>query len=296
MNARPVVLVMGAAAMGSIGHAVALQAARAGFDVALADIDRPTAWIPELEHEADWKGLASVAAQVIAEGARALTLHCDVTRRDQIQETVRAAEAFGPIAGMVNTTRAPIVTATPILDEDDDYWALSFDVNVRGALWCAQAVARTMLARGAGGSIVHVSSVAGLHPVHGRGAYCASKAALHMVTRCLSFDLAGAGIRVNAVLPGVIATHRMDPDEREQARAQGISLAEQRRRILQAHGRLIPMGRVGQAEEVAATVGFLLSPASAYITGELISVAGGSFAPPYGAMAPVQAARAAMAN
>lgn len=293
MQAKPVVLVVGAAAMGSIGHATALQAARDGFDVALADIERPAAWVADVEHEAGWQGLASVAAQVEQAGARALRLSCDVTRRQEIQEMVRATEAFGPIAGMVNTTRAPITSARPILEEDDDDWALSFDVNVRGALWCARAVARSMLARGEGGSIVHVSSVAGLHPVHGRGAYCASKAALHMVTRCLALDLAGAGVRVNAVLPGVVATHRVDPDEREQARAQGIALAEQRQRILLAQGRLIPMGRAGQPDEVAAAIGFLLSPASTYITGELISVSGGAFAP-YGSLAPVQAARAAM--
>jgi NAD(P)-dependent dehydrogenase (short-subunit alcohol dehydrogenase family) len=295
MKTRPVVVVAGAAAMGSIGHATALQAARDGNDVVVADIERPADWIADVEREAGWLGLDSVVGEIEALGVRALALHCDVTRPAQVEAMVAEAARFGRIHGLVNTTRAPIRKAVPILDEDDAYWDLSLDVNVKGALFCARAAARSMLAHGTAGAIVNVSSVAGLNPVHGRAAYCVSKAALHMLTRSLAQDLAAAGIRVNAVLPGVVSTHRVDPEEREQAAANGIPLAEQRRRVLQAQSQLLPMRRPGRPEEIASTIAFLLSAASSYVTGELISVAGGAFAP-YGSLAPVAAAQAAMAR
>jgi NAD(P)-dependent dehydrogenase (short-subunit alcohol dehydrogenase family) len=290
MATNPVVIVFGAAAMGSIGHAAAVQAARDGASVVVADIDRPKDWIPDVERDASWKGLPSVASEIESLGGRATAIQCDVRRRDQIQALVRCAEELGTITGMVNTTRAPIARAVPAIDEDPDYWSLSFDVNVTGALLCASAVARSMMKAGKGGSIVNISSVAGLHPVHGRTAYCASKAALHMLTRCLALDLAPSGIRVNAVLAGIVSTNRVDPEERELAEAMGVTLAEQRRQLLEAQGGTIPLGRVGRPEEIAAAVAFLLSDASSYITGELISVAGGAYAP-HGSAAPVEAGR-----
>lgn len=293
MGTRPVVVVVGAAAMGSIGHTVAVQAARDGANVVVADIDRPKEWIPEVENQAAWKGLPSVVREIENAGGRALALTCDVRNRDQVQAVFRHAEELGAITGMVNTTRAPIAKAVPAIDEDNGYWALSFDVNVTGALLCASAAARSMMKAARGGSIVNISSVAGLNPVHGRTAYCASKAALNMLTRSLALDLAPSGIRVNAVLPGVVSTHRVDPEERELADALGVSMAEQRRQLLEAHGRFIPLGRAGRPEEIASVVAFLLSGASSYITGELISVSGGAHSP-YGSLAPVEAARRTM--
>lgn len=293
METKPVVVVVGAAAMGSIGHSVAVQAARDGANVVVADIDRPKEWIPDVETQAAWEGLPSVVREIESAGGQALAVQCDVRNRDQVQAVFRHAEELGVITGMVNTTRAPIARAVPAIDEDSDYWALSFDVNVTGALLCASAAARSMMKTATGGSIVNVSSVAGLNPVHGRTAYCASKAALNMLTRSLALDLAPSGIRVNAVLPGVVSTHRVDPEEREQAEALGMSLADQRRQILEAHGRFVSLGRAGRPEEIAAVVAFLLSDASSYVTGELISVSGGATSP-YGSLAPVEAARSVM--
>ena len=100
-----------------------------------------------------------------------------------------------------------------------------------------------------------------------------------MLTRCLALDLAGDGIRVNAVLPGIVSTNRVDPDERTRAAAAGVTLADQRRPLLESQGSQIPMGRVGRPEEIAATVAFLLSDESSYVTGELLGVNGGGSAP-----------------
>ncbi|GGM35623.1 SDR family NAD(P)-dependent oxidoreductase [Dactylosporangium sucinum] len=275
MRSDQVVIVVGAAAMGSIGHAVAVRAARDGADVVVADIERPPAMIPDVETEAGWTGLAGVVREIELLGRRALAVTCDVTRTDQVRALVAAAEEQGEIAGMVNTTRAPIEPARSSLDMDDDVWATTFDINVRGALSCAKAVARSMMARGRPGSIVHISSLAGIHPLRGRTAYCASKAALNMLTQVMALDLAPAGIRVNAVCPAIIATHRIDPDEAAKAERAGVSLAEQRRMLLAEQSAAIPLGRVGSAEDVADVVGFLLSPASSYVTGQLVTVSGG---------------------
>ena len=290
METTPVVIVVGAAAMGGIGHAVAVQAARGGASVVIADIDHPKEWIPDVEIEAGWDGLSSVVKEIESVGSRAFAVNCDVRSRDQVDALVARAEDIGKITGMVNTTRAPIARAVSAIDEDADYWALSFDVNVTGALLCASAVARSMIRSGTAGSIVNISSVAGLNPVRRRTAYCTSKADLHMLTRCLSLDLASSSIRVNAVLAGIVATNRVDPEERDLALALGVTLAEQRRRLLEAQGHLIPLGRAGWPEEVAAVVAFLLSGASSYVTRELISVSGGTHSP-HGSAAPVEVGR-----
>ena len=295
MDARGVVVVFGAGAMGSIGHAAAVEVARQGATVVVTDIVRPRSAIPEVETEVGWRGLDSVVDEIASKGGQVLALNCDVTDRSQLAETFERAQTLGLLRGVVNATRAPIAKAVPAIEEDDGYWNLSFAVNVNGARLCATAAAKAMMAAGQGGSIVHISSIAGQHPVSGRAAYCTSKAALQMLTRCLAMDLAPHGIRVNAVLPGIISTNRVDPEEREQAIAQGLSHAEYRSRVLEAQSGGIPMKRPGRAEEVATTIGFLLSDSSSYVTGELIAVAGGAVSP-YGSHAPLQAAQNLMSR
>lgn len=275
MHSDRVTVVVGAAAMGSIGHAVAVRAARDGADVVVADIDRPPAMIAEVEAEAGWTGLESLVREIEALGRRALAVTCDVTQADQVRAMVAAAEDFGAIVGMVNTTRAPIEPSRSSLDMDDEVWATTFDVNVRGALLCANAVARSMMGRGTAGSIVHISSLAGIHPLRGRTAYCTSKAALNMLTQIMALDLGPAGIRVNAVCPAIIGTHRIDPDEAANAERMGLSVAEKRTKLLAEQSEAIPLGRVGSAADVADVVGFLLSAASSYVTGQLLTVSGG---------------------
>lgn len=270
-----VVVVVGAAAMGSIGHAVAVRAARDGYDVVVADIDRPRWIVPDVEGEAGWQGLSSVAAQIEALGRMAVTAHCDVTAAGEVEQLVAAAARVGPVHGLVNCTRAPIERAVSSLDLDDQTWRQTLAVNLTGALNCSRAVARHMIERGTPGSIVHISSLAGTHPIVGRTAYCTTKAALNMLTRVMALDLAPHGIRINVVAPGVIATHRWDPDEEIRARRMGLTLGEERAILLAAQQESIPLGRVGEAEDVANAVSFFLTDASAFVTGDSINVTGG---------------------
>lgn len=273
------VVVVGAAAMGSIGHAVAVRAAEDGANVVIADIERPADMVADVEREAGWAGMSSVLDEIRATGSEGIAVHCDITRRDQVESLVREAEVLGPVTGVVNSTRARLEPSRSVIEMDERTWRDTLDVNLTGALYLTSAAARAMLARGASGSIVHVSSVAGLNPLRGRPAYSVTKAALNMLTRSMSLDLAPTGIRVNAVCPGIISTHRVDPDEDARAERMGLTVAEQRRRLLASQAAAIPLGRPGRATEVAAAVAFLLSDASSYVSGELISVSGGLGAP-----------------
>jgi NAD(P)-dependent dehydrogenase (short-subunit alcohol dehydrogenase family) len=274
-----VVIVIGAAAMGSIGHACAVQSAREGSAVVLLDIQRPSEAVPPVEHEREWKGLQSVVREIEAAGGVGSAITGDVTKVDDLRECVNRAEDLGRLRGLVNTSRAPLEPSCSSVDLDDQALLAAFDVNVRGALLSTQLAARVMQRYGSG-SIVHISSIAGLHPLPGRTSYSVTKAALNMLTRSMAQDLARSAVRVNGVCPGIIATNRVDPDEVRNADRHGQSLTEYRSSLTERQGALVPMGRTGDASEIARVVSFLLSDASSYMTGEIVNVSGGLSGPP----------------
>jgi NAD(P)-dependent dehydrogenase (short-subunit alcohol dehydrogenase family) len=146
-----------------------------------------------------------------------------------------------------------------------DYWDHVLAVNLRGPFLVTQAVARRMIADGGGGSIVNISSTASRLARPGIAHYGASKAALNQLTAVTAVELAPHGIRVNAVLPGVVATERVRDDA-----------ATQRGR-LEHESKLarIPLARLAEPAEVVSVVLFLLSPEAAYCTGALFTVDGG---------------------
>lgn len=275
-----VVIVIGAAALGSIGHECAIEIAGLGFDVALFDIDRPADAISSKERDAQWQGLPSVLGEVEALDRRGSAVTGDVTRPSDIERLVTTAESMGKIVGLVNTSRARLESACSVIEVPATEVTRVLEVNLLGALISSSAVARSMLACGTAGSIVHISSVAGFHPLRGRSAYSISKAALNMLTRSMAMELAPAGIRVNGIAPGIISTNRVDPEERARAEELGMPLVEYRERQLKAQEALVPLGRVGKPAEVARLVGFLLSEASSFITGEIVGVYGGMLLAP----------------
>lgn len=167
-----------------------------------------------------------------------------------VAETV---DALGRLDALVNN--AGLSTAKPFLELTVDDFDLTFDVDVRGSFLAAQAAARRMKDAG-GGSIVNITSVHEHIPRPDFAVYAAGKAALGMLSRALALELAGFGIRVNSVAPGVIATprneadaHRLDPE--------------------------VPLGRPGKPEEVAALVAWLCSEEAAYVTGASYVIDGG---------------------
>jgi NAD(P)-dependent dehydrogenase (short-subunit alcohol dehydrogenase family) len=202
-----------------------------------------------------------VVADIKAAGGQAVAVGGDVADPRQVQEMFAAAEqALGPIGGLVNNAgligdHARMENQTPEAIER------LFAVNVYGTIYRAQEAVRrmSMTHGGAGGSIVNMSSVAArLGGLAGVVPYAATKGAVEGFSKGLANEVAREGIRVNVVAPGMTATDMTTTEMREAAQRSGI-----------------PMGRVGEAEEIAEAVLWLISPAASYATGTVVTVSGG---------------------
>jgi len=190
-------------------------------------------------------------------GANAAYLHLDVANEDDWIKAMAAVTAWGPLHGLVNN--AAIYRPQPLLDTTVESFDQHVQINLRGCFLGMKYGAQAM-ARHGGGSIVNISSSAGLRASPGSFAYCATKWGVRGMTLSAAASLAAQGIRVNAVYPGPIATDMLKVRSAEQ-------LAERLKRV--------PLGRMGTPGEVAAMVLFLLSDDSAYMTGAEIAVDGG---------------------
>jgi len=190
-------------------------------------------------------------------GDAAVFLHQDVTEEADWAEAVETAERLGGLHGMVNN--AGIFIPRPLMETDAALFEQHMRVNQLGCFLGMKAVVGAM-ERSGGGSIVNISSVAGLRGSPGAIAYSATKWALRGMTKAAAIDLAPRNIRVNSVHPGPIDTEMLKVRTPE----------ENRRRI-----EMVPMRRMGTAEEVAKLVLFLLSDDSAYITGAEMTIDGG---------------------
>jgi len=229
-----------------IGLATALRLAREGVDVILLDKDAAK--------------LASARAAVTEKGAHADVVEVDLTDADAF---AAAVEAAGDADGLVNC--AGIYPVTPSLDMDVGEWDRVLSLNLRAPFLMSRAFARQRIARKLGGAIVNISSTASVLARPGIAHYGASKAALNQLTRVLAVELAPHGIRVNAVLPGVIGTETVLSQPATPEREAEMAAKMQR----------IPMGRLGTPEEIAELVVFLLSEQSVYSTGALFTADGG---------------------
>lgn len=244
-----VAIVTGAGA--GIGRAIALRLARLGYAVAVVDID------------AD--GASRVTRELRADGGLAETVLCDVGDRAQAFQMAAAAEALGPVRLLVNN--AGVVGLGPLADFSEQDWRRLFRVNVDGVFFCCQAVLPGMLARNQG-SIVNIASWNGKLGAPNFGAYSATKAAVISITQSLAREVASRGVRVNAACPGIIAGTPMREQVQLEGKAYGLPPASDR-------AKTIPLGRLGNPEDIADAVAFLASEQACYMTGQAINVTGG---------------------
>lgn len=232
-----------------IGRATALALGRAGYYVVVTDV---------LEREGE-----AAAAAVRDAGGSAEYRFLNVRDGQQIQEVIRAIEAdCGPLDALI--CNAGIARRVPLEELDDSRWNETLEINLGGVFHLMRAAAPGMRGRGRG-SMVAVSSIMGVAYGWQRHAhYSASKAGIVGLVRAVAVELAPAGVRVNGVAPGVIRTAQsLDPIN--SAGPEGLE---------QSAG-VIPLGRVGEPDDVADVIGFLVSDAARYLTGQVLVVDGG---------------------
>jgi NAD(P)-dependent dehydrogenase (short-subunit alcohol dehydrogenase family) len=242
-----VMLVTGASR--GIGAEVALQAARAGFKVAVNYLNSESA-------------AQQVVEQITDQGGQAMALRADVGRQDEVRHMfARLDDAFGPLDVLVNN--AGVLEVLSISDADEVSLDRNYRANVFSFYYCAREAVRRMSTQhgGKGGAIVNLSSVASR--LGGLGvAYAGAKGAIDAFNLALAKEVAGQGIRVNAVRPGLISTSIHDASG-GMARMHDLAKTA------------VPLGRAGSAKEVAQAVLWLSSDDASYVNGTLLDVAGG---------------------
>ena len=237
---KKVVIVTGAAS--GIGRAIALRFGSEGAQVIPVDINA--------------EGAEATARTITAQGGAALPATVDVSDSSQVDrlfdtvlERFAAVDVLVNNAGLINVERH-------FLEGDEAWWDRVLSVNLKGVFLCSLRAARVM-ARRHQGVIINMSSGGATRAHRGMAAYDASKGGIEALTRSMALDLAPYGVRVNALVPGSIDTQRMAPE------------------IKQERGKTIPLGRMGEPEELAGPAAFLASEDASYITGHILVVDGG---------------------
>jgi NAD(P)-dependent dehydrogenase (short-subunit alcohol dehydrogenase family) len=240
-----IALVTGAGS--GIGRETAVRFAAEGASVAAADVRGASA--------------SETAAEI---GAGATGIELDVTSAASIDTGISALiERFGGLDIVVNNAGVTIVGAVTELDEDD--WDRELDANLKSVYLMSRAAWPQLVARG-GGAILSTASIAGLWAIPADAAYCASKAGVVMLTKCLALDGAKAGIRANCVCPGFTQTPMIEGYFAAQPDPEAA-----RRFAVGRH----PLGRIGTPRDIADAFVYLASDEAAWVTGEALVVDGG---------------------
>ena len=241
-----VALVTGAGSQKGFGKAIALSLAREGCDVIVSDVD--------------FENVKKTADEIQKLGRKALAMKMDITKSAEVKSVVaQALKQFKVIDILVNNAGA-ISSIGKFVDKPEADWNRDIDLNLRGAMNCAQAVLPQMIARKSG-KIINISSIGGSHGVANTAGYGSAKAGIIGFTRNLGVEVAPSGINVNCVAPGMGLTNfgggAPPPDLLEKARA------------------TIPTRRINEPQDIANAVVFLASDAASNIVGQNLGVDGG---------------------
>ena len=229
-----------------IGRAIALTLCRANFDIVVAS--------PEIERN------EQVAEEIRSCSGEAMTLNLDVTSPESVKEafakTLKDKTRLDVLVNNAGITRDGLAMRMKPAD-----WDLVLNINLNGAFRCIQQALPTMM-RSRWGRIINIASVVGQAGAAGQANYAASKGGMIAMTKALAQEIGSRGVTVNAVAPGYIETDmtRVLPEE-----VKAKILAQ------------VPLGRIGQPEDIAAAVKFLASEEAAYITGHVLAVNGGMY-------------------
>jgi NAD(P)-dependent dehydrogenase (short-subunit alcohol dehydrogenase family) len=238
------IIITGAAS--GIGRATAVLAAHEGADIAIADIDR--------------QGAEETAKLIQAKGRDSLVIEMDTSLATDAKRMVEETVArFGTVDGIV--CGAIKLRPAKLEDLTVEDWDMVIDIGLKGYFLCAQAAGKIMLEKG-NGSIVFLSSVGGVQPYNGAGAYSIAKAGTLMMGNLFGVEWGGRGVRANTVVPGQVRTPMTE------SMFSDVEIAAGRAAV-------VPMGRVGKPEEIAEACVFLLSDRSSYVNAATLRADGG---------------------
>jgi NAD(P)-dependent dehydrogenase (short-subunit alcohol dehydrogenase family) len=249
-----VAFVTGAAA--GIGAATAEALARAGYAVAVSDVDDDA--------------LGEVVEQVRAVTEQVIAVPADVRDAAAVRAAVdRTCSALGPPTAVF--AAAGVMAVSPFLELSVDAWRRTLDINLTGTFTVLQTCAQVMTQAGSAGSMVAVASVAARGPRADAADYAASKAAVLSLVRSAAVALGPSGIRVNAICPGVIDTAMTRRNAERRAQREGGTPEQALAKLVGA----VPLGRLAAPEEVASVALALLGDGFGYVTGQAVNVCGG---------------------
>jgi len=230
-----------------IGRAIAIKFAKEGASVVVNSRKKESA--------------QKVADEIKRLGRKAIAVEGDVSNPKTAKKLVKAAvKEFGSLDIFVNN--AGVISYANFLDLKEEQWDSLMSVDLKGVFMCSQAAARQMIKQGNGGKIINISSIAGFIGFHNLSHYCAAKAGVIELTKQMALELAPYKINVNSIGPGAIKTAMTKQVESDPKQLKEIIAR-------------IPLGRMGEPEEIANVAAFFASDEASYVTGETIFVDGG---------------------
>ena len=263
-------LITGAGKRTGIGYAIACALAKTGTNIIIADLGKAAGKDTQVT-----TGVQAEMAEIAEElqnkfGVESMAVAVDVGSTEAIAEMVTVvSDRFSSVEILCNNAGASFGVPNAVHTYDEDAWMKTIDINLHSVFRMSRAVLPLMM--GTGGTIINTASRAGKVPPIFNGAYAVAKAGVIMLTKVMARELAGAGIRVNAICPGQIMTDLEKWRFGLEARFFESTVEEREAEMCKS----IPLGRIGKPEEVGKLVAFLASESSSYITGQAINITGG---------------------